>query len=84
MGIRSTFDSMRRELHFLATDSGHVVKSVIDEVAQISVDLQDPRLVARALASARVMDDPDCARAWPAAFARLMVLLDELHAGVDE
>jgi hypothetical protein len=74
----------RHGMTYLTIEPGHVVAGVLSEVAAIPVDQQDPRLVARALASARIMDDPDCALAWPAAFGRMTVLLDAIHEGVDE
>jgi hypothetical protein len=74
----------RREMTYLSIEPGHVVAGVLSEVATIPLDQQHPALIARALACARVMDDPDCALGWPAAFGRLTALLDALHEGVDE
>jgi len=75
-----------REFDALTTDAGvgRVVSSVLAEVAMIPVDSQQPSVVAEALASARVMDDPDSVMAAPAALARLSVRLEALHEGVDE
>lgn len=67
-----------------ALTAGRVVAGVISEIGMIPSDTQDPVLVAQALASARVMDDPESRCGAPAVFARLMVLLDALHEGVDD
>jgi hypothetical protein len=73
-----------REMTYLGTDSGRVVAAVLSEVAAIPVDRQCPRLVAEALASARVIDDPESAAFAPAVFARMMSRLDSLHEGIDD
>jgi hypothetical protein len=73
-----------REMTYLTAETGRVVAGVLQEIAAIPFDRQQPQLVAEALACARVVDDPESFSAAPAAFARLMAKLDALHEGVDD
>jgi hypothetical protein len=73
-----------RELDALTNSAGSVVVGVLAEVAMLPVDAQNPVLVAQALASARVVADPESAAFAPAAFARMMARLDQLREGVDD
>jgi hypothetical protein len=73
-----------REMTYLTTETGRVVAGVLQEIAAIPVDAQDPALVAQALASARILDDPESFIGAPAAFARLSARLDALREGIDD
>lgn len=76
-----------REMTYLTTEAGRVVAGVLQEIGGIPVDTQDPAMVAKALAPARILDDPESFVGAPAAFARLSDRLDALqerHEGVDD
>jgi hypothetical protein len=73
-----------RQLAYLTSDAGCVVAGVIDEIGRIPVDRQNPVLVAEALASARVVADPESAAVASAAFARLVSRLEALHEVSDD
>lgn len=73
-----------REMTYLATDTGRVLSAAFNEIGMIPVDAQSPALVAQTLACAAVLDDWECARAWPRAFAALVKMLDRLREGVDD
>jgi hypothetical protein len=73
-----------RGMTYLMIEPGRVVAAVLSEIAAIRVDAQNPVLVAQALASARLLDDPESVVAAPAAFARMMARLDSLHEGIDD
>lgn len=73
-----------REMKWLHVETGHVVAGVLAEIGMIPVDRQHPALNAIALASARLMDDPDNSRVWVEAFGRMSARLGAIHEGVGE
>lgn len=58
---------------------GFVVGSVLEEIAMIPLDRQDPALVMAALAAARLLDDGESSDVWVPACGELAATLAELH-----
>ncbi len=63
----------------VTADAGRVLAGVLDEIALIPVERQQPQLVAAALALAAIIDAPGLQTIAPVAHAGLMAALDELH-----